>query len=61
MPRPTPKCSACSNAGFLHMLRMGGHEEVVIPCPECIEGKRYESFLRKLNAKESGEESEEPS
>jgi hypothetical protein len=50
MPRPDPRCHACFNAGYLHMLGMGGGKETVIPCPECIAGKRFASFLRKLNS-----------
>ena len=53
MPSPDPRCPACGNAGYLHMLGMGGGEEIVIPCNECVAGKRYASFLRKLHAKES--------
>lgn len=60
MPSPDPRCHACGNAGYLHMLAMRkGEEEMVIPCNECIAGKRYASFLRKLNAAEQAEGEEE--
>ena len=50
MPKPDPKCFACNNAGYLHMLAMGSDTEIVLPCTECVEGKRYASFLRKLSS-----------